>query len=88
MAEMKGRSEGELNAAKTLYNAAANGDAKAALDILKHQHGWVAKQSVQIDVNQTISITSALQEASRRVIEGLAEPVIQISQAEHADHAV
>jgi hypothetical protein len=37
-----------------------------ALEILKHQHGWVAKQ--QIEVNQTISITAALQEAEQRVI--------------------
>ena len=70
--------------------------------MLKHAHGWVAKQAVQIDVNQTISITSALHEASRRVIEGLAEPAdtlpdeppdeparhTRIEQAEHADHAV
>jgi hypothetical protein len=37
-----------------------------ALEILKHQHGWVAKQ--QIEVNQVISITAALQEAEQRVI--------------------
>ena len=51
---------------------------------------------MQIDVNQTISITSALQEASRRVIEGLVEPadepeparITRIEQVEHADHAV
>ena len=44
------------------------GDAKAALEILKHQHGWVAKQQVQVDVEQRISITSALELAEMRVI--------------------
>ena len=71
MAEMKGRSEGEFNAAKTLYDAAANGDAKAALDILKHQHGWVAKQQIDVNIDQQISITAALEKAQSRVIEGL-----------------
>ena len=71
MAEMKGRSEGEFSAAKTLYDAAANGDAKAALDILKHQHGWVAKQQIDVNIDQQISITGALERAQTRVIEGL-----------------
>lgn len=102
LAEEKGRADGEMEMAEVLRAAALAGDAKAALDMLKHAHGWVAKQAVQIDVNQTISITSALHEASRRVIEGLAEPadapadapadeparITRIEQAEHADHAV
>jgi hypothetical protein len=71
MAEMKGRSEGEFNAAKTLYDAAAAGDAKAALDILKHQHGWVAKQQIDVNIDQQISIIAALEKAELRVIEGL-----------------
>jgi len=71
MAELKGRSDGELNAAKTLYNAAANGDSKAALDILKHQHGWVAKQQIDVSIDQQISVISALERAQTRVIEGL-----------------
>ena len=78
MAEMKGRSEGEFNAAKTLYDAAANGDAKAALDILKHQHGWVAKQQIDVNIDQQISITGALERAQTRVIEGLYTDVTPI----------
>ena len=78
MAEMKGRSEGEFNAAKTLYDAAANGDAKAALDILKHQHGWVAKQQIDVNIDQQISITGALERAQSRVIEGLYTDVTPI----------
>ena len=69
MAEMKGRADGELSAAKTLYQAAADGDSKAALEILKHQHGWVAKQSVEVSIEGQISVLAALEKAERRVIE-------------------
>lgn len=71
IAEMKGRADGELSAAKTMYNAAASGDARAALDILKHQHGWKAAHSVEITVEGQISITAALERAQSRVIEGV-----------------
>lgn len=71
MAEMKGRADGELTAAKALYDAASQGDTKAALDILKHQHGWVAKQQVEVSIDQQISITGALEKAQTRLIEGL-----------------
>lgn len=78
MAEMKGRADGEFTAAKTLYDAAADGDAKAALDILKHQHGWVAKQQIDVSIDQQISITGALEKAQQRVIEGLYTDVPQL----------
>lgn len=84
LAEEKGRADGEMEMAGVLYDAARQGDAKAALDILKHVHGWVAKQAVQVEVNQTISITSALQEAQRRVIEGLAEAVTEQTRVNDA----
>lgn len=71
MAEMKGRAEGEYIAAKTMHEAAAAGDSKAALDILKHQHGWVAKQQIDVSIDQQISVISALEKAQTRVIEGL-----------------
>jgi hypothetical protein len=71
MAEAKGRSEGEYVAGKTMYEAARDGDAKAALEILKHQHGWVAKQQIDVNIDQQISITGALEKAQSRVIEGL-----------------
>jgi hypothetical protein len=73
MAELKGRADGEYSAGKTLYDAAAQGDAKAALEILKHQHGWVAKQQIDVSIDQQISITGALEKARTRVIEGLYE---------------
>ena len=69
-AEIKGRAEGEMEMADVLRKAAIAGDTKAALDVLKHVHNWVAKQAVSVEVNQTISITAALQEAQQRVIEG------------------
>jgi hypothetical protein len=71
MAEIKGRADGEMTAAKTLYEAARDGDSKAALEILKHQHGWVAKQQIDVNIDQQISITGALEKAQSRVIEGL-----------------
>lgn len=71
IAEMKGRADGEWMAAKTLHDAAKDGDAKAALDILKHSHGWVAKQQVDVNIDQQISVLGALERAQTRVIEGL-----------------
>lgn len=71
MAEIKGRTDGEYTAAKTMYEAARDGDSKAALEILKHQHGWVAKQQIDVNIDQQISITGALEKAQSRVIEGL-----------------
>ena len=70
MAEAKGRADSELKAAGQLRDAARNGDSKASLALLQHVHGWVAKQQVQVDVKQQISVIAALQEAESRVIEG------------------
>jgi len=50
-----------------VFEAAENGDAKASLEFLRHRHEWVAKQQVQVDVSQQISITAALEQAQRRV---------------------
>ena len=69
LAEQKGRADGEMAMSKRLHDAAEAGDAKAALEILKHAHGWVAKQQVQIDVAQQISVISALEKAEQRVID-------------------
>ena len=71
MAELKGRADGEREMSAVLHEAARNGDAKAALEILKHQHGWVAKQQVNIEVDQRISITQALEDAQKRVIDAI-----------------
>ena len=70
IAEAKGRADAEVEAASVLRNAALDGDAKSALELLKHLHGWVAKTQVQVDVKSQISIVSALQEAESRVLIG------------------
>jgi hypothetical protein len=54
-----------------VHLAAKEGDVKAALAVLQHQHGWVAKQQLSIDVEQRISITAALETAQQRVVEAL-----------------
>jgi hypothetical protein len=69
-AEEKGRADSEFAMAQVVFDAARAGDAKAAIDFLKHQHKWVATQHVQIDVEQRISIIAALEQAQTRVIEG------------------
>jgi hypothetical protein len=83
-AEQKGKADGEMELSAILHKAAADGDAKAALEILKHQHGWVAKQQLSIDVEQRISITAALEQAQQRVIEGVFKQVDGESTAELA----
>ena len=89
LAEMQGRADGEFNAGKTLHDAAHAGDAKAALDILKHQHGWVAKQQIDVSIDQQISITGALEKAQTRVIEGLYTEVPHLEDnRSHADPAL
>jgi hypothetical protein len=75
IAEMKGRADSEITMSRTVYEAAEAGDAKAALEFLKHRHDWVAKQQVQVDVAQQISITAALEAAQGRVARGLAVEV-------------
>jgi hypothetical protein len=70
-AELKGRADGEREMSEVLHLAAKEGDVKAALAVLQHQHGWVAKQQLSIDVEQRISITAALESAQSRVIEAL-----------------
>ena len=80
MAVTKGKADGEMEMSKVLHDAARSGDAKAALEILKHQHDWVAKQQVQVDVNQQISILGALREAEQR-----AQEVIDVHTKELSD---
>lgn len=71
MAELKGRADSEREASAHLREAARAGDAKAALAILQHAHGWTARQEISVDVTNRISITQALQQAQERVIDGL-----------------
>ena len=70
LAEQKGRADSERENSQHLLNAARAGDAKAALAILQHTHGWVAKQAISVEVDQRISVIDALRAAEGRVIEG------------------
>ena len=89
MAAMKGKADGEIEASRQLHAAAAEGDAKASLAILQHVHGWVAKQAISIDVDQRISITQALAEAERRVIQVIENnPSEQLTPQLNAVHQV
>ena len=83
MAEQKGRADAEGALAAVMMGAALSGDTKAALEILRHRHDWVAKQQVQIDVAQQISIISALEQAEQRVID------VQVKELSHgpSEHA-
>ena len=64
----KGRADSEIAHAKKLSTASLQGDIKASLAILQHQHGWSAKQDININVTN-ISITAALAEARGRIID-------------------
>ena len=85
MAEMKGRADSEMEAAMVIDAAIAAGDAKMALEKLKHQHGWVAKQQLNIDVDQRISITQALEQANMRVLEIVNAPYTVLTDETQSD---
>jgi hypothetical protein len=52
---------------QVLHSAALEGDIKAATTILQNQHDWVAKQQINVDIDQRISINQALEMAQARV---------------------
>jgi len=83
IAEEKGRADSEMEAARTVAAAIRAGDAKMALEKLKHQHQWVAKQQLDVNVDQTISITAALEKAQQRVIDA-AYTVVHELESHHA----
>ena len=85
-AAVKGKADGELEMSMCLHKAAKEGDAKAALAILQHSHGWVAKQSISIDVDQRISIIGALRQAESRVIDVIANEPSQKLETLNAEH--
>ena len=66
-AVQKGWADQEAQMATVVRDAALSGDSKAAMDILKHRHDWVAKQQIQVDTTQQISISLALEQANARV---------------------
>lgn len=77
MAELKGRADSERENSQHLLNAARAGDAKAALAILQHTHGWVAKQAISVEVDQRISVIDALRAAEARTIDGQVTEIVE-----------
>lgn len=77
IAELKGRADSERENSQHLQNAARGGDAKAALAILQHTHGWVAKQAISVEVDQRISVIDALRAADARIIDGSVTDVLE-----------
>lgn len=84
LAEQKGRADGEMEVSGILHEAARLGDAKAALEILKHAHGWTAKTAIDVNIDQTISVKHALELAQQRVIEGAFSVVEQLEDNNRA----
>jgi hypothetical protein len=68
MAELKGRADMEAEMAQAIIAGARAGDLKAAQFLLTHRADWVARQQISVDVNQQISITQALEQATQRVM--------------------
>jgi len=67
-AELKARTQSEMEMSEVLHSAAQAGDIKAATIILQNQHDWVAKQQLSIDIDQRISINQALEMAQSRIV--------------------
>ena len=74
-AVQKGWADQEAQMATVVRDAALAGDSKAAMDILKHRHDWVAKQQIQVDTTQQISISLALEQANQRVANAQADVI-------------
>ena len=66
-AELKARTQSEMEMSQVLHAAALEGDIKAATTILQNQHDWVAKQQINVEIDQRISINQALEMAERRL---------------------
>ena len=74
-AELKARTQSEMEMSEVLHSAAQAGDIKAATIILQSQHDWVAKQQLSIDIDKRISINQALEMAPSRVAQLSSEDV-------------
>ena len=82
-AELKARTESEMEMSEVLHAAALEGDIKAATTILQNQHDWVAKQQINVEIDQRISINQALEMAQARVARTL--DLDQVQDVEYTD---
>jgi len=67
-AVMKGHADAEASMARVVQEAALSGDAKMAMEYLRHRADWTAAQKVEITGSQSISISLALEQAQARVL--------------------
>jgi len=67
-AVMKGHADAEASMARVVQEAALSGDAKMAMEYLRHRAEWTAAQKVEITGSQAISISLALEQAQARVL--------------------
>ena len=67
-AVMKGHADAEAAMARVVQEAALSGDAKMAMEYLRHRAEWTAAQKVEITGSQSISISLALEQAQARVL--------------------
>lgn len=82
-AELKARTQSEMEMSEVLHAAALEGDIKAATTILQNQHDWVAKQQINVEIDQRISINQALEMAQARVARTL--ELDQVQDVEYTD---
>ena len=80
-AELKARTQSEMQMSEVLHAAALEGDIKAATTILQNQHDWVAKQQINVEIDQRISINQALEMAQARVAR-----TIELDQVQDVDY--
>lgn len=59
-AALAGKAEGELEMATVLFEAAKKGDAKTALEMLKHAHGWTAAQHIKHEGDMNITLSTGV----------------------------
>ena len=79
-AVMKGHADAEASMARVVQEAALSGDAKMAMEYLRHRADWTAAQKVEITGSQAISISLALEQAQARVLNREADVVdVQVS---------
>ena len=73
-----GRAALEKEMAGVIIGAARQGDAKAAMDLLKHRFDWVAKQQISVDITKQISVLDALAAAEQRLTIANSEDVTDL----------
>lgn len=54
------RAQSEMKMAEVLFRDAEKGNAKSALEVLKHRHGWVATQAVKHEGGVQLILTTGV----------------------------